>query len=112
MEEVIKKYSDVTHCPIRNVVSHFSSKWGILILLVLGEMESVRFNEFTRILPDISPKVLSSTLKVLEADGLVHRKLYASVPPRVEYSITEKGKTLVPILGELANWALKHLPEI
>lgn len=68
MEELIKKYSAIDRCPIRNVISHFSSKWGILILLVLGEAEKLRFNEIYKILPDISPKVLSSTLKSLEQD--------------------------------------------
>lgn len=109
MEELIKKFSDVAHCPIRNVVSHFSSKWGILIILVLGETPSVRFNELTRILPDISPKVLSSTLKILEADDLISRKMYACIPPKVEYRITEKGRTLLPILQQLAAWGSAHL---
>lgn len=109
MEELIKKFADVGHCPIRNVVSHFSSKWGILIILVLGEAPSVRFNELTRILPDISPKVLSNTLKALEADNLISRKMYACIPPRVEYSITEKGRTLLPILQQLAAWGSAHL---
>lgn len=108
MEELVKKFSDVERCPIRNVVSHFSSKWGILILLVLGEVPNVRFGELTRILPDISPKVLSSTLKTLEADKLVSRKIYACIPPKVEYSITEKGRSLLPILQQLAAWGAAH----
>lgn len=91
MEELIKKFSDVEHCPIRNVVSHFSSKWGILIILVLGEAPSVRFNELTRILPDISPKVLSSTLKTLEADNLISRKMYACIPPKVDIVSPKKA---------------------
>lgn len=110
MEKIIEKYSNVAACPVRNVISHFSSKWGILILLVLNEGGQVRFNELTRILPDISPKMLSSTLKTLAADGLVCRHLYAEVPPRTEYTITEKGKSLVPILEELVRWASCHMP--
>lgn len=106
MDELIKKFSDVEHCPIRNVISHFSTKWGLLILVVLGEANCIRFNELTKIIPDISPKVLTSTLKTLESDGLINRKMYACIPPKVEYSITEKGKSLIPILGELVNWAL------
>lgn len=109
MDELIKKYSDVSKCPIRNVVSHFSSKWGILIILILGDAEYVRFNELTKILPDISPKVLSGTLKFLEKNKLISRKMYACIPPKVEYSITDKGKTLLPILQELASWALKYV---
>lgn len=109
MEELIKKFSDINRCPVRNVVSHFSSKWGILILLVLGETECMRFSELRRILPDISPKVLTTTLRTLEEDDLVHRKMYACVPPKVEYSITAKGKTLIPILGDLARWAMAYV---
>lgn len=69
----------------------------------------MRFNEILHTLPDISPKVLSSTLKILETDGLIKRKLYPSIPPKVEYSITEKGDSLIPILGELIKWGLNNL---
>lgn len=69
----------------------------------------MRFNEILHTLPDISPKVLSSTLKILETDGLIKRKLYPSIPPKVEYSITEKGDSLIPILGELIKWGLKNI---
>lgn len=110
MDGMIKKFSDIERCPIRNVISHFSTKWGLLILVVLGEANCIRFNELTKIIPDISPKVLASTLKTLEADGLINRKMYACIPPKVEYSITEKGKSLLPILGELINWALLNWP--
>lgn len=109
MQEILKKYSDIEHCPVRNVISHFSTKWGLLILSMLGEVRCMRFNEILHALPDISPKVLSSTLKTLEADGLVRRKLYPSVPPRVEYSMTEKSDSLMPILGDLINWGLNNI---
>ena len=62
IDELIKKFSDIEHCPIRNVVAHFSSKWAILLLLALGEAETLRFSDLGRIMPDISAKVLSSTL--------------------------------------------------
>ncbi len=104
-----KKYSAIDRCPIRNVISHFSSKWGILILLVLGEAEKLRFNEIYKILPDISPKVLSSTLKSLEQDKLVTRTIYATIPPKVEYRISEDGRTLLPILQELSQWGLMKM---
>ena len=111
MQEILKKYSDIEHCPVRNVISHFSTKWGMLILAMLGEARCLRFNEILHAIPDISPKVLSSTLKILEADGLVKRKLYPSVPPKVEYSITGKGESLMPILGELIRWGLSNFPK-
>lgn len=105
----MKKYSAIDRCPIRNVISHFSSKWGILILLLLGETEKLRFNEIYKILPDISPKVLSSTLKSLEQDQLVTRKMYATIPPKVEYRISDDGLTLLPILQDLAQWGLMKM---
>ncbi len=108
MQELQKKFSDTEHCPVRNVISHFSTKWGLLVLLMLGEYRCLRFNEILRALPDISPKVLSSTLKILEKDGLVNRRLYPCVPPKVEYSMTAKGDTLLPILAELVRWASAH----
>lgn len=109
MQEILKKYSDIENCPVRNVISHFSTKWGLLILAMLGETRCLRFNEILHALPDISPKVLSSTLKTLECDGLVSRKLYPSIPPKVEYSITDKGDTLMPILGDLIRWGITQL---
>lgn len=109
IDELIKKFSDIEHCPIRNVVAHFSSKWAILLLLALGEAETLRFSDLGRIMPDISAKVLSSTLKSLERDGLIRRTVHPTVPPSVYYSITEKGATLVPILGELSRWAREQM---
>ncbi|WP_304647623.1 helix-turn-helix domain-containing protein, partial [Paramuribaculum intestinale] len=70
------------------------------------------FNEIGRAIPDISPKVLTDTLKSLEADGLISRKLYAEIPPKVEYSLTELGKSLMPLLGSLIEWALDNFNAI
>lgn len=69
-------------CPIRNVVARFGDKWSLLVLLDIDSRGVVRFNELSHMIPDISTRVLSSTLKTLEADGLVSRKVYAQVPPR------------------------------
>lgn len=109
LQENLKKYTDIAHCPIRNVLSHISGKWPILILCILSENERTRFNALSKAIPDISSKVLSNTLKSLEHDGLVERYLYAEIPPRVEYSLTDLGKSLMPILGELIGWALNNL---
>lgn len=109
MEDLIKKYSAVDKCPIRNIVSHFSSKWGLLLLLALSERPCLRFNELQRAIPDISPKVLSQTLKTLESDNLVHRELYPTIPPKVEYSLTTKASTLMPILQDLTRWATDQM---
>ena len=72
----------------------------------------MRFNQLRKYIPDISSKVLSSTLQVLEADGLVRRTVYPEVPPRVEYALTEMGQSLMPIIHELTQWALRNMPMI
>lgn len=107
-QENLKKYTRIEDCPIRNVLSRFSSKWAMLILCVLSENEATRFNTIGKAIPDISPKVLTETLKNLEADGLIRRKLYTEIPPRVEYSLTELGQSLMPILNNLISWALDN----
>lgn len=96
-------------CPIRNVVSRFGDKWSLLVLLVINGEGVVRFNELCRLIPDISTRVLSTTLKTLEADGLIDRKVYAQVPPKVEYTLTETGESLIPLIMQLTDWAQKHM---
>lgn len=99
-------------CPVRNVIARFGNKWGFLVMLVIGEHGTIRFNELSRAIPDISTRVLSGTLRTLEADNLVERKVYAEVPPKVEYSLTSIGEELMPIVQELTEWATKNLPTI
>lgn len=108
LKENLEKYTNIDACPIRNVLSRFSGKWSILILCILSENETTRFNAISKAIPDISSKMLSDTLKNLERDGLITRYQYAEIPPRVEYSLTEMGKSLMPIFGELIGWALQH----
>lgn len=99
-------------CPIRNVISRFGDKWSLLIILILSENKKLRFNQLDKLIPDISTKVLSSTLKTLEADNLVKRTVYPEVPPRVEYNLTETGISLVPIINQLTQWALDNMKPI
>lgn len=96
-------------CPIRNVVARFGDKWSLLVLMVINGENIVRFNQLGRMIPDISTRVLSSTLKTLEADGLISRKVYAQVPPKVEYSLTDTGKSLIPLILQLTEWAQKNM---
>lgn len=96
-------------CPIRNVVARFGDKWSLLVLLEIDGQGTVRFNELGRLIPDISTRVLSGTLKTLEADGLIDRKVYAQVPPKVEYTLTDTGKSLIPLIMQLTEWALKNM---
>src|SRR3712207_8844001 len=93
-------------CPIRNVLSRIGDKWSLLVLFTLEQHRVVRFKELQRSIPDISQKMLTTTLKTLEADGLLLRKAYPEVPPRVEYELTERGKSLLPFVDNLIGWAL------
>ena len=99
-------------CPVRNVVARFGNKWALLVILVLSENEPIRYNELGRKIPDISCRVLSNTLRILEADGLVDRRMYQEVPPRVEYSLTDTGRSLVPIIIKLTEWAQNNMKTI
>lgn len=97
---------------MRNVIAHFANKWSMLLLVILDEFGVMRFNELSRAIPDISPKVLSGHLKTLESVGLVKRILYAEVPPRTEYELTVLGRSLIPILNQLSAWGREHLNDI
>ena len=101
-------------CPIRRVVSRFGDKWSLLVLFMLNKSETgvLRFNEIRRLMTDCSQKMLSQTLKNLEQSHLVHREVYAEVPPRVEYSLTETGKSLMPPVLSLIEWAMGHFDEV
>lgn len=109
-----KEYSNsiIEICPIRNVVARFGDKWSLLVLLVINEAGIVRFNELGRMIPDISTRVLSTTLKTLEADGLIDRKVYAQVPPKVEYTLTETGRSLIPLIMQLTEWAQQNMKNV
>lgn len=110
-EKISEKYSCVATCPMRNVIAHFANKWSMLLLVILDEFGVMRFNELSRAIPDISPKVLSGHLKNLEAVGLVRRSLFAEIPPRTEYALTDLGKSLMPILNQLSEWGRMHLKD-
>lgn len=103
------KNSIMEICPIRNVVARFGDKWSLLVLLMIDSEGIVRFNELGRLIPDISTRVLSNTLKTLEADGLIKRKVYAQVPPKVEYSLSDTGKSLIPLIMQLTEWAQANM---
>lgn len=113
LKENLKKYSNLDECPIRNIISRFSGKWPVIILCILSENECTRFNQIQKAIPDISPKVLSDTLKNLETDGIIKRIVYGEVPPRVEYSLTKLGLSLMPYINNSCKKLLmtkKKLP--
>ena len=100
------------NCPIRNVLSRAGDKWSMLVLFTLENNDSQRFKELQRNIPDISQKMLTATLKMLEGDGLIHREVFPEIPPRVEYSLTEKGKSLLPLIDNLLSWASENMEDI
>lgn len=89
-------------------LSLISGKYKPVILYCLMEYEPVRFNQMQRYLGRVADKTLSQNLKELERDGLIRRKMYPEVPPRVEYSLTERGSSLVHVLDRLCDWGLEH----
>ena len=99
-------------CPVRNVIARFGNKWALLTVLIIGEQGVVRFSELSRLIPDVSSRVLSSTLRTLEADGFIDRKVYAVVPPKVEYRLTEVGKSLLPLIRQLTDWAQTNMKKV
>lgn len=107
----VKKFSNVAQCPVRNVLDRIGDKWSVLVLLILGD-KTMRFNELQREIGEISQKMLVTTLKHLEADGLVLRQLFAEVPLRVEYSLTPLGESLLPSIHQLTNWSVVHMEAI
>lgn len=91
-------------------LSLIQGKYKMTILYALMEFHVVRFNELKRYIGTISYKTLSAALKELEADGLVHREEYPQIPPKVEYSLTETGRSLMPILDGMCEWGDRHRP--
>lgn len=85
-------------------LSLISGKYKMVILYCLMEFQAVRFNELQRYLKKISDKTLSQNLKELEADGLIHREVYHQIPPKVEYSLTARGQSLMAVLDQLCTW--------
>lgn len=94
--------------PVSVTLSVIGGKWKPLILYVIQEAPRVRFNEMHRQISGITQKMLTQQVRELERDGLVHREVYPEVPPRVEYSITEYGKTMTPVLDSMWKWGEKH----
>lgn len=99
-------------CPIRNVLARVGDKWSLLVLYNLQHREPVRFKELQRQIPDISQKSLTQTLRTLEEDGFVSREVFPEVPPRVEYSLTSRALSFLPLVENMINWAKENMDEI
>lgn len=111
MADIKEEYKD---CPIRQVISKFGDKWSLLTLYMLYTSDNgvLRFNELRHLMTDCSQKMLSATLKRLEQSNIINRKVYPEVPPRVEYSLTETGLSLMPTITALIEWAQAHFDDI
>lgn len=102
-----------THnCPITDVLDRVSDKWSIHAIIMLGRSEKLRFNEMMKGIHGISQRMLTVTLRSLEEDGLVSRKVYAQIPPKVEYQLTELGRSLLLQLMKLSTWASENMTQI
>ncbi|WEG14855.1 helix-turn-helix domain-containing protein [Pullulanibacillus sp. KACC 23026] len=99
------------NCEKELTLSIISGKWKIVILWYLGTEGPLRFSDLQRLFPKISHKILSNQLHELMEDGIVHREVYPEVPPKVEYSLTELGMTLLPIIEMMYEWGKKRLAE-
>jgi len=98
-------------CPTRQVLDRIADKWTVLVIRRLAD-GTLRFSQLRRAVGGISQKALTSTLRGLERDGIVSRRLYASVPPRVEYSLTDLGRSLIKLVAGICTWAEVHIEEI
>lgn len=98
-----EKTKELPACPVETTLTLIGNKWKVLIIrdLLTG---TKRFGELKKSIGSVSQKVLTSQLRAMEEDGLIHREVYAEVPPRVEYSLTELGLSLKPILDAMVNW--------
>ncbi|MBW6435186.1 helix-turn-helix transcriptional regulator [Actinoplanes hulinensis] len=107
---VLSRHDDAT-CRVRDILDRVGDKWSLTVIDGLGA-ETRRFTELKRAIPGISQRMLTATLRGLERDGLVHRTVHATVPPRVDYTLTPLGLTLLETVWTLLNWTLTHMDEI
>lgn len=108
MEKFEKKIMSLTDTPFGYTLSMIGGKWRLVILYWLVEYETIRFNELQRKIGTITYKTLSTELKEMEADGLIIRKEYPQIPPKVEYSLSEKGRSLLPIMENMCQWGTEN----
>jgi len=105
------RHVDSDFCPVEASLNRIGGKWKGLIVLRLLQ-RTWRFNEMLRSLPGCTQRMLTNQLRQLEADGIVHREVFAEVPPRVEYSLTEIGRDLRPVIRGMCEWGQKHVQGI
>lgn len=107
----MKKNMRHTNCPVRDILDRLGDKWSVLIIVTLNT-RTLRFSELKREIDDISQRMLTLTLKNLERDGLLTRTVYPTVPPRVEYALTDLGEIFHKEISGLVSWAKTYTPQI
>ena len=115
-EKAISHFSDVRktfhNCPVSDVIDRIGDKWSVHAIIVLGKADKMRFGELMKSIHGISQRMLTVTLRNLEQDGLLTRQVYAQIPPKVEYQLTELGRSLLQQLIQLSEWASANMMQI
>lgn len=109
---LMAKNLDYDYCKAAPMLEWIGNKWALVVLMKIYENAPIRFNELFRSIPSVSEKVLSQVLKQLTVDGIISRELFADVPPRVEYALTELGISLIPHVKALAEWGKENFDQI
>lgn len=111
-EKKVNNFHPAGDCPVRNILDRLGDKWSLLVMMSLDSNGVMRFSDIQRSISDISQRMLTVTLRCLESDGLVSRMVYPEVPPRVEYALTETGRSLIPYVDALVGWAVQNMSAI
>lgn len=111
LSQMMAEYSDPSQCPVRNVLDQLGDKWSVLIISALAQ-RPYRFGELKREINDISQRMLTQTLRDLQADGLIERTVFPTTPPSVEYKLSPMGRSFLVPLSAMVDWAFAHFPAI
>lgn len=109
-EKDLAKFRKINMVPFNGAMEIISGKWKMNILYSLSQLGTMRYGEIRRLMGDVTPRVLTAKLKELEDNGLIERREYPQIPPKVEYSLTKKGATLMPILKQICDWGKEFCP--
>jgi DNA-binding HxlR family transcriptional regulator len=111
LSQMMAEYSDPSQCPVRNVLDQLGDKWSVLIISALAH-RPYRFGELKREISDISQRMLTQTLRDLQADGMIERTVFPTTPPSVEYKLSPMGQSILVPLSAMVDWAFEHFPAI
>lgn len=111
ISQMMAEYGNLELCPVRNVLDQLGDKWSVLIIGALAH-RPYRFGELRREIADISQRMLTQTLRDLQADGLVEREVFPTTPPSVEYRLSPMGRSFLVPLNAMVDWAFEHFPAI